>query len=229
MEESADLFGEGVKKAETAKQEQQQDNDEDDDEDDDEDEGEAGGAGSAAAASSAAAAAGGAEEEGEGEGGGEGQEAEAVAISEEVQDDLEVAWENLEAARVIYTKHEAEVRALGSRGVSVKSAVPSSFSISNQPTNQSPIPANDRRWSRSGWARCTSAWATCRNAMATTDRPSRTTTPRSASTRPWWGRTAASSRTYVRTYRQTDRHTYTRAAAGGRALVLSLIVNLGGS
>lgn len=105
VEESADLFGEGVQKAEAAKQEGQageggDDEEEEDVEDEEEGEGGAAASSSAAAALSAASSA-------EGEGGEEGEA--RVAISEEAQDDLEVAWENLEAARVIYTKHEAEV------------------------------------------------------------------------------------------------------------------------
>lgn len=104
MEETTDLFGEGVKKAEEAAKQGEEGEEGEEKEGEEEEE--------EASARAAAAAAEGAEEEGaEGAEGEQDGDAEKVAIAEAVQDDLEVAWENLEAARVIYTKHEAEVRA----------------------------------------------------------------------------------------------------------------------
>jgi len=111
-EDSADLFGAAMKKAE----------EEGGGEDEDEDVGEnmepeggmkpeSGSSSSAAAASSSSGGGSGAEaqEEKEEKEEEEGEEATKVVIPEDVQDDLEVAWENLEAARVIYHKHEGVV------------------------------------------------------------------------------------------------------------------------
>lgn len=40
-------------------------------------------------------------------------EGEKVPIAKEAQEDLEVAWENLEVARVIYEKHKDQVSGYG--------------------------------------------------------------------------------------------------------------------
>ena len=110
-EDSFDLFGAAMKEAKEKGGDNDEDGEEDEDEEvegeeEEEEEEEAGngkepavGSSSAAASSSSSAAA-----PAEGEKGEEG--ANKVAIPEEMQDDLEVAWENLEASRVIYHKYE---------------------------------------------------------------------------------------------------------------------------